>query len=121
MIAGFNTWASVIVPSSLSSVSQPWTVPGTDTENAASGPSVGMAEWPRRTTSSLFAAAADLPLPFSARTRFSSAFHTRANMSPPTPVDIGSRTLSAAAVATAASMALPPSLRICNPAWAASG
>jgi hypothetical protein len=37
------------------------------------------------------------------------------------PVFMGSTTLSTAAAATAASMALPPRCMICNPACAASG
>src|SRR5215470_17520939 len=44
-----------------------------------------------------------------------------ANMSAATPVLLGSTRLSIAAVATAASMALPPSRMICRPACAASG
>ncbi len=44
-----------------------------------------------------------------------------AKRSPPTPTFIGSTTLSTAAAATAASMALPPCFRTCSPAWAASG
>src|ERR1700682_3392881 len=44
-----------------------------------------------------------------------------ANRSPATPVFMGSTTLSTAAAATAASMALPPCCMICNPACAASG
>src|SRR5215831_17673923 len=44
-----------------------------------------------------------------------------ANMSAATPVLLGSTRLSIAAVATAASMALPPSRMICWPACAASG
>src|SRR5512134_4021775 len=37
------------------------------------------------------------------------------------PVEVGSVTLRAAAAATAASAALPPSIRIERPAWVASG
>src|ERR1700733_15018251 len=44
-----------------------------------------------------------------------------AKRSPARPVFIGSTTLSTAAVATAASMALPPFIRIWRPACAASG
>src|SRR5918998_6070603 len=40
---------------------------------------------------------------------------------PPTPLIIGSTTLSAAATATAASNAFPPSARISRPAFVASG
>src|SRR5262252_9372365 len=44
-----------------------------------------------------------------------------ANMSAATPVLLGSTRLSIAAVATAASIALPPFIMICRPACAASG
>src|SRR5437870_5610771 len=44
-----------------------------------------------------------------------------AKRSPPMPTFIGSTRLSTAAVATAASMALPPFFRISSPACAASG
>ena len=67
------------------------------------------------------AAAGARPLPFSACTLFSLAFQTRANMSPPMPVDSGSTTLSTTALATAASTALPPCIKICSPAIAARG
>ena len=48
------------------------------------------------------------PLALSPTMRCSSASQMIANMSPPTPVIIGSTTLSMAAVVTAASIALPP-------------
>src|SRR5215831_1510898 len=44
-----------------------------------------------------------------------------ANRSPPTPTIIGSTTFRTAAVATAASIALPPCMRTRSPACAASG
>src|SRR5258706_8622420 len=44
-----------------------------------------------------------------------------AKRSPPMPTFIGSIKLSTAAVATAASIALPPLRKISRPAWAASG
>ena len=61
------------------------------------------------------------PLPLMARTDFSSWFQTSAKRSPPTPVELGSTTPSAAAVVMAASTALPPSMSVRNPAMAASG
>jgi hypothetical protein len=61
------------------------------------------------------------PLPFSARTDFSFSFHTKANMSPPMPVELGSTTFRVAAVQMAASTALPPSIKIRRPAIAARG
>src|SRR3954454_6667261 len=45
----------------------------------------------------------------------------RVNASAPKPLLDGSMTAIAAAVATAASAALPPSRNTCNPAWAAKG
>src|SRR5882724_8400639 len=47
--------------------------------------------------------------------------HTIENESEPNPLLVGSRTVMHAAVAIAASTALPPSRRICKPACAASG
>jgi hypothetical protein len=44
-----------------------------------------------------------------------------AKQSPPRPVDAGSVTLRAAAVAMAASAALPPFIRMERPAWLANG
>ena len=61
------------------------------------------------------------PLPLMALTDFSLLFQTRANRSPPTPVELGSTTFSVAAAVMAASVALPPSMSTCNPAMAASG
>ena len=69
----------------------------------------------------MFDAAAARPLPLMARTDFSFSFQTSANRSPPTPVELGSTTLSAAAAVMAASTALPPSMSACSPAMAASG
>ena len=54
-------------------------------------------------------------------TFFSLADHTSAKTSPPAPVEPGSTTFSVAAVATAASMALPPSMSILKPDMAARG
>ena len=71
--------------------------------------------------SSSEAAAGARPLPLMALTFFSWLFQTRANMSPPTPVDIGSTTFRAAAAATAASTAFPPWSIMRKPATAANG
>jgi hypothetical protein len=46
---------------------------------------------------------------------------TSAKASEPIPFMVGSTTVSVIAVASAASIALPPFLNICNPACAASG
>ena len=96
----------------------PLTAPGTVMAQALSA---GTTEWPRRASSSMLAAAADRPLALSALTRFSRDIQTSANRSPPTPVDGGSTTFNAAAVATAASTALPPSIIVLRPAMAARG
>ena len=61
------------------------------------------------------------PLPLMAWMLLSLLFHMRANMSPPIPVDTGSTTLRTAALAMAASTALPPSISMRTPAIAARG
>ena len=61
------------------------------------------------------------PLPFRARTLFFLLSHTRANISPPTPVETTSTTFNVAAAATAASTGFPPSINIFRPAMAARG
>jgi hypothetical protein len=71
-----------------------------------------MDPYPLDKISSGLAAIADLPLPLIAETFLVSDIQISANISPPMPVDMGSSTLSAAAVATAASTALPPFWRI---------
>ena len=50
----------------------------------------------------------DRPLPLTAYTFFSFAICTRANMSPPNPVEHGSNTDNAAAIAIDASIAFVP-------------
>ena len=117
-MAGANASARLIVPSDSSSTSQPCTVPGTDID---SGPKAGIRLWPLACRSSIDAARGARPLPFNAVTFRPAAFHISANTSPPTPVDMGSTTFSVAAVVTAASTALPPSIRTRRPAIAASG
>ena len=107
-----------MVPQESNRVSQPWTVPGVATEYT---PVSGMALSPFLVSSSMLAAAGARPLPFRARTLFSLLSHTKANMSPPTPVDMGSTTFSAAAAAMAASTALPPSISTRRPVAAAKG
>ena len=67
------------------------------------------------------AARGALPLAFKARIRFFLASQTRANRSPPMPVDAGYTTFSAAAAATAPSTAFPPCISIRRPAMAANG
>jgi hypothetical protein len=49
------------------------------------------------------------------------SFQIMAKASLPMPFAVGSTTVSAAAVATAASTALPPFFSASSPAWAASG
>ena len=117
-MAGCNTCSNDMVPYSRRMVSQPFTVPGTETDHALS---LGMWLSPVRVTSSMAAAAGARPLALRATTRRSFASQMSEKRSPPTPVDIGSTTLRAAAVATAASTALPPAIIIRSPAIAASG
>ena len=117
-IAGSNASARLMVPSLSSRTSHPCTVPGTDTEY---GPIAGILLRPCDSNSSMLAALGARPLPFSATTSLRLAFQIKAKRSPPTPVDIGSTTFKVAAVATAASTALPPAMRIRRPAMAANG
>ena len=117
-IAGCRRWDSGMVPQLSSRVSHPWTAPGTVTEWT---PLCGIVVCPSAFSASIVASMGARPLPLIARTLFSSLFHIRANMSPPTPVDTGSTTLSTAALAMAASTALPPSIRTRTPAIAARG
>ena len=117
-MAGASASASGMVPCSARMVSHPCTVPGMDTEK---GPSWGICRCPAARSRSMDAAPGARPLPFRACTFFSPSWRTRANISPPTPVDSGSTTLRVAAAATAASTALPPCISICSPACAASG
>ena len=105
-------------PHSRKSVSQPWTAPGTVTEWT---PAWGMERWPSASSKSMVWPFGERPLPLMARTDFSRLFQTRANMSPPTPVDTGSTTFRTAALAIAASTALPPCIRTRIPATAARG
>mmetsp|Transcript_2766 Transcript_2766/g.6482 ORF Transcript_2766/g.6482 Transcript_2766/m.6482 type:complete len:106 (+) Transcript_2766:1459-1776(+) len=63
----------------------------------------------------------DLPDPFKACTFFEEASKNSKKQSPPSPVEQGSVTLSAAAIAIAASTALPPSLNTWRPTELASG
>ena len=49
------------------------------------------------------------------------ALHTRAKQSLPRPLPVGSTSGSVVAMATAASMALPPAFRISRPTWEAMG
>ena len=64
---------------------------------------------------------AERPLAFRPTSLSSLARYTMANMSPPSAVLCGSMTVSTAAVATAASIALPPFFKMSSPASAASG
>src|SRR4051812_10143440 len=67
------------------------------------------------------AAAPARPEPFSAVTFLLLASQKRPKQSPPIPVEPGSTTFSIAAVAMAASAALPPACKIVKPACAANG
>ena len=117
--AGSSTSLKVSVPARRSSASQASTAPGT---LAASMPCCGIRpsfDFAVRRAS--VAPVGARPLPFSAMSFFSFASQAMTNTSPPIPALPGSTTFSAAAVATAASKALPPFSRICSPACAAIG
>ena len=75
---------------------------------------------PSALTRSRVSSAGEKPLELSPAS-FSPFIETMAKQSPPTPLLAGSTTVSAAAVASAASTALPPSCRIFSPACVASG
>ena len=74
---------------------------------------------PRDSASFIVTAAGMGPLAFSPDSLPS--FHTSAKASLPIPLAVGSTTVRAAAVATAASTALPPVFMMSRPAFAASG
>ena len=91
------------------------TAPGTVT---GVQPKVGIVEWPWALTCSAVIASGAKPEEFSPIS--SPMCQTIANASLPKPLAVGSTTVSAAAVATAASIALPPCRSISKPAAEAS-
>ena len=117
-MAGASACASVIVPKRWSSASQPARAPGTVTSSTLSA---AMVRCPRASRASRVIKRPARPLEFRPYSLRSFDDHTRANMSPPMPVIIGSVTLSTAAAVTAASTALPPCSSTARPAAVASG
>ncbi len=117
-MAGARTSASVMVPYVSTSALQPESAPGTVTERA---PLPGTSSGSSAASASTSIFEPDLPLASRPTRRPASASHRMANMSPPMPVMCGSVTLSTAAAATAASMALPPSCRISRAVAVARG
>ena len=86
-------------------MSHPASAPGTVTDMT---PCCDPGRKPRACSVSRVMSEPARPLALSATSFCSFASQTIANMSPPMPVMCGSVTLSTAAAATAASMALPP-------------
>jgi hypothetical protein len=117
-IAGSSTCASESVPNFSSSAAQPDNAPGTV---IGSAPRDGMLVRLRCASASRVISEPERPLPFSPYSRAARADHTIANMSPPMLTMCGSTTVSTAAAATAASIALPPFCSTARPAALASG
>ncbi len=117
-MAGASTSRIVMVPKCSTVSIQPAAAPGTVTVWT---PYLGSSVIPLSARYSMLRPAGALPLALSALTSFVSASKKRQKQSPPMPVLVGSVTLRAAAVATAASAALPPSWRTPTPAMEARG
>ena len=116
--AGANSSPSGLVPYRSCSAAQPAGAPGTVT---GSQPLKGTASpCPSASTRSRVSLSGENPDEFSP-CKGSPFMLTIAKQSPPTPLLAGSTTVSAAATASAASTALPPSCRTCSPACVASG
>jgi len=113
-IPGTNRSANGKRPNFFERLSQASTAPGTVTQ---SQPDCGISFKPEKC--SKFQALGDFPEPFKPHNFF--LFQISAKASPPIPLLVGSNTVSAMAVARAASTALPPFISICKPAWAARG
>ena len=86
-----------------------------------SQPSLGISPKPRSRTRAADRAAGDTPLAFRPYSFFSRSTQTRAKQSPPMPFPVGSSRGMAAAMATAASTALPPDFITSRPIWAPRG
>ena len=113
-IAGARTSVSFSLPNRPTNSAQAAGAPGTVT---GSQPSTGICRNPCCSSSSGVKAVGAGPLEL--RPYNFSFSQTNANASPPIPLEVGSTTVRHAAVATAASTALPPWRKICSPAWAA--
>lgn len=117
-MAGASTSPNVLVPYLVRSAFQPASAPGTVTARA---PVLGAVVSPAATKPATSTFDPDLPEASRPTRRFSLADQRMANMSPPMPVMWGSVTLSTAAAATTASIALPPCSRMASAAVVASG
>lgn len=115
-MAGCSTSESGSLPNFLDSSAQADGAPGTVT---GMRPIFGMVSCPLSFTASMEMDCGAGPLAF--RPWSSPFVQTRANASPPIPLEVGSTTVRQAAVAMAASMAFPPFFRISSPACAANG
>ena len=115
-IAGAKSSPRLMLPNLRFSSAQVEGAPGTVTE---SQPEIGTFVKPARLTASAFKARGEAPLPF--RAKISPFVHTMANASLPMLLLVGSNNGRAAAIATAASIALPPLLSISAPAALAWG
>ena len=115
---GASRSPSLRVPNFAASASQPPTQPGTDHD---SGPRSGIASSPLARNASMLALLGAGPLAFRPNSFLDFASEMIANRSPPTPQLVGSISPSAALVAIAASMALPPLFSTSRPICAASG
>ncbi len=113
-MAGPNKSAKGSLPKRSDSVTQAETQPGTLTEFQ---PRCGMVLWSLKNSG--VQAAGERPEAFKPCSLAPS--QTIANASLPRPLETGSSTVSAIAVASAASMALPPCCSMRSPACAASG
>jgi hypothetical protein len=115
-MAGASTLVSGRRPKRWESATQADGTPGTIT---GSQPKRGTSVNPRSSKASSDMPFGDGPLAFSpCNPPFA---HTKANASPPMPLEVGSTTVRAAAVAIAASTAFPPCCMIVIPACAAIG
>src|SRR4051812_41006381 len=113
-MAGSSSFSNGSLPNFFDRAAHPETAPGTVT---GSQPSSGIFLSPSNFDADRARGARPEALrPWSLRPS-----QTRAKLSEPTALLTGSRTGMHAAVATAASTALPPWRRTCKPAWAASG
>jgi len=115
-MAGTNDSARGSFPNFKASSAHADGMPGTVT---GAQPYLGMPVHPAALSFSIEMPSGARPLAF--RPYSLPRIQTRANASPPMPLDVGSTTVRQAAAAMAASTAFPPCLSIARPACAASG
>src|SRR5699024_6200840 len=116
VIAGFKTSVNGRFPNFFDNLAQAPGAPGMVT---GIQPYLGILSYLFSLTASIEILFGDFPLPF--KPCNFPFIHTKANRSPPIPLDVGSTTVKQAAVAMAASTAFPPFFKIVIPASAASG